>query len=383
MTARQLHSYPVYFGAPLARPFASILNSRQSRMPCGSDSWVINTIAAVKDVVARGFTVLTSIEMNTWELVIWAVNELGGKQIIVYPFYSGTEPKAFVDRITRDFELDLKRTGFLFFETDKPTSRPKLAWPDRDALILRESEFVYPISVRNNGNISALLRDYKSAKKVNRDYVVNYQKKRGIEVLIPNKEEVERRFSGEKWNYLTHWTRTFYGPWPGETSRDYYSAIVNSEGDYPRSGFESLINIIRNMKIAGSGWHIREGMAAVSFTSLSLPGATELMKYRSRWGRYTFEPYGIAIDKEAAEHCGIRPVIYGDSKLYDSLDDKDRPYFQSSGTRGDWKAEREYRFIGDLDLRSLPERSMRMIVPGQDECEKVSAITDIEAIVLS
>ena len=48
MNDRQNKNLPFYFGPPLERPFAAVLNSRQSKTPRGAERWIENTVAAVE-----------------------------------------------------------------------------------------------------------------------------------------------------------------------------------------------------------------------------------------------------------------------------------------------------------------------------------------------
>ena len=63
------------------------------------------------------------------------------------------------------------------------------------------------------------------------------------------------------------------------------------------------------------------------------------------------EPHGIGIERSAAIAAGIRPVVY------DSNADAAKSegwLHQSPGSITDWSNEREYRYLGDLSLKSIP-----------------------------
>ena len=64
---------------------AVILNSRQSKTPFGDDPWIVNSIEAVKHAAQKKHILITSTEMNTWELVCWACAKIMGYQIVVCP----------------------------------------------------------------------------------------------------------------------------------------------------------------------------------------------------------------------------------------------------------------------------------------------------------
>jgi hypothetical protein len=108
------------------------------------------------------------------------------------------------------------------------------------------------------------------------------------------------------------------------------------------------------------------------------------MKWRARFVRWNFEPYGIAIDIEYAKSIGIRPVIYGSSETYGSLAEDGRPFFQNKGEKaGDWKPEREWRLYGNLDLRRIPPGKMRVIVRRKSEIAQLQDLTSSEILALT
>lgn len=100
------------------------------------------------------------------------------------------------------------------------------------------------------------------------------------------------------------------------------------------------------------------------------------MYWRKRYVYFGFEPYGIAIRSDIAHATGMRPVIYGDSSLYASLPESDKPFFQNQGSgSADWRPEEEWRYLGDLDLNQLPDEGMRIIVYSNAEVEMIRKLT--------
>ena len=104
------------------------------------------------------------------------------------------------------------------------------------------------------------------------------------------------------------------------------------------------------------------------------------MRWRARYREMSFEPYGIGIEKKAAEKLGVRKVLYGNPEMYRYLDRDDQPYFQSIGSRGFWLPEREYRFLGDLDLELLDQKDIIVIVWKPDEVSLVKSIFDGQVV---
>ena len=72
---------------------------------------------------------------------------------------------------------------------------------------------------------------------------------------------------------------------------------------------------------------------------------------------------------------------YGDDRLWESLSDVDRPFFQRAETRHqatdhviDWRREQEWRHIGDVDLSKLPRDAALVFVPTDDEARQLAPL---------
>ncbi len=376
-------SLPVYYGPPLRRPFVSVLNSRQGKTPVGKDPWVKKTIDAVRALNEKGVTILSSTGMQTWGLLTWAVGHYGGRQIVVHPLFRDEDPEKWIEEIIDEYNLAPEKTGFAFYKTDCPLSRPKKAWPERDRTVVHLSDDIYPISVRRGGNLYEMIRKFKTKwARVKDDFAVDYHPRKIDKLCLPSKDELKRKFCDREWNYITHWTHTFAGPWPGENRADFYKAISISGDDYPRSSFESICRILRCGKIFGTTENFRNNIPSVSFTALSPFESIDLMRWNPRKGRYSMEPYGIAIDSEVASEYGVRPVVYGDEEIYSNLDDEGKLYFQADGKKANWRMEHEWRLAGDFDISALPKGSFFAIVPTEREALILAANSGCKAISL-
>lgn len=373
---------PDYFGPPLRRPFALILNSRQNKMPRGYEPWVKNTVAAAKAIADSGNTALTSLGMHPWNLTVWAITEASGTQIIVLPKYPRDNPETIVDNVLLDYKLDPEKTGFVFFPTDTPSTRPKAAWRERDKLILDMANILYPVAVRPGGNMASHLEESTVAgKSLIEDFRCDYDPAKPIHLPKFDRERLARQFNDKNWNYLTHWTRSFTEPWPDETSADYYRAVARSGDNYARSALASLVRIIGEKRIFAGDKHARRGVRFVSLTELPPSEAVELMKWQRRQMRYTFEPYGIAIEMNAARAFGVRKVIYGETRSYKHLPDAEKPYFQPIG-KSDWRRESEWRHLGDITIADFDRRDLRIILARDRDREKLPPSGGIKVISL-
>jgi len=317
-------------------------------MPVGNDLWVKGTVEAVKWAVGAGLPVIASIGMNTWELVLWAIGEYRGDGMVLCPPVSEGEREKWIGKVAEDFRLGSCNLAWVFISQRAKGRGKKSWWEERDRLAFELARFLVPVSVREAGRWDRLLSSFTGDRIVNRDFQVRYSERKESYKGYFRMEEIIRERG--RWEYFTHWTRRWYGPWPGEASADYYEAVVSSGDEYPRSAFRTLERIIVEGRIRASGRHIRGGVPAVSFTSLEPCEAIKLMRWRKRYVMPTFEPYGIAVKRGARASQGIFPVRYVQSK--DKVEDDEPTLIQGYG-KGEWRKEAEWRSVGDFDLSGL------------------------------
>lgn len=348
---------------------AVILNSRQTKTPAGNDPWIKSSFKAVEDAVSRGHTIITSLGMNTWEFLVWAVRHLGGSQIIIVPIDEKDDQHKIRDHTIDDFGLKRDQTAFMFFRGIKRGIRGKSAWSERDKLAVSLANQIYPVAVREHGNLERLLKENPAKfSKATMKYNIDYHPVVRSEKIAIDEDELSSEIRSYNWHHLIHFTRTTYMPWPGENSADYYKAVCNSEDRYPRSALSTLKRIVDVQKVWASYYHIRGGHKVVSFTEHTPHKAICLMTWRSRQVRWNFEPHGIAIDRDFAVREGIKPVIYGLPEKYDELSDKDKPFFQNPGEKGgDWKPEMEWRHLGHLNLSRIPPEKIILLVRNKSD----------------
>ncbi len=373
---------PDYYGPALERPFALILNSRQNKMPRGSEPWVRNTNCAAWSIAKSGATALTSLGMHPWNLAVWAISAAGGSQIIVLPKYPKDDYETIVDNTILDYGLNPKKTGFILFPTDTPSTRSKATWRERDKLIIEMANKLYPVSIRGGGNMTTHIETAKDkGKSIIDDFLCGHAPSKPVQIPKFDIKALSSKFSEDKWDYLTHWTRSFIEPWPDETSADYYSAVAKSGDDYARSALASLVRIVDEKRIFAGDKHARRGVRFVSLTELPPSEAVQLMKWQSRQMRYTFEPYGVAIKKDAARAFGVRKVIYGESRSYKHLPENDKPYFQPIG-KSDWRRESEWRHLGDITLRDFDREDLIFIVAKNEDKKCLPSIGGFRVVSL-
>jgi len=365
----------------LGEKSAVILNSSQSKTPCGNDSWVKATITAAKSLTGSGRVIVTSLGLNTWELAVFLVGLSGGNQIIVSPEIGDDDGGLIFDRTIKQFELVPRRTAMVFVKPDKDSKKNKAVWINRDKAAVKLSGLLVPVSIRSKGKLAKLIEEQYGHKQIETGYNVEYSKPLVSPPRYP-KEKIDFRVKG--WDFLTHWTRTRHGPWPGQSRYSYYAGLIASGNEYPNNALKTLLRIIDEKRIRGSSMRIRDGQRVIGFTESDPAKVLSGLRWLPKRTGWNFEPYGIAISKPAAIRLGIRPVFYGNSDDYAALPGENRPYFQSVGQKDvDWSKEKEWRHLGDIDLSKISPGDLKFLVWRKDEADYLGKIVKSEVLALS
>ncbi len=362
---------------------AVILNSRQSLYPCGGDPWLVASKNALDDILANNLALLTSVGTPAWEIVLHLASLKKIPLTIIVPRQSGENIDKTIMQYRSEFRLNHDNVQWIEIEMQRGSRGRAGFQSERDHQIMDMADVIYPVSVRPGGNLEKILSDQIGwGKAVNRICEVGWGtsgiKKPGN--INPN--ELVTNIDAFFENYIIHWTRAVHAPWPGENKHDYYSAIVQSDKEYPRSALHTLTRILCESLLRSSPRHMPAGVAAASFSSLPPSRAVSLMRWRARYREMSLEPYGLAIKQAAAERAGIKKAIYGNREMIVYLTKEEKPYFQSLGTIGDWEKEREYRYLGDLDLRRFSESEIKVIVKYPSEIGKAGTAFGGEIISL-
>ena len=362
----------------LDNKLAAVLNSSQSKTPCGNDSWIKGSTRAVKALIENGYTILTSIELVTWELLTFLVSEYGGSQVIVSPIGDKDSCKTIFEKTVTQFHLDEDKAAMVFVKSEADSRKPKSTWFKRDKAVIQLADLLAPVSIRPGGRLEKLLSETK--KSTSSEFRIHYAKPLANP---PGYDFSEAKFPEGIWDYIVHWTRTCHGPWPGESKYDFLNRLVNSGSEYPNNAFRSLKNMIKTEKIYASSKRIRKSIRCIGFSDLGPESMLKLMRWLPKRVSWNFEPYGLAIKKDAASDFEIRRVIYGDNEVYEKLSEENRPYFQSRGSEEvDWSEENEWRKLGDLTLDKIHRKDLALIVWSKAEASEISNITDIKVFSL-
>ncbi|UCD62911.1 MAG: hypothetical protein JSW34_09120 [Candidatus Zixiibacteriota bacterium] len=362
---------------------AAVLLSRQALRPCGRDEWVRKSAEAINWVKDRGLRLCSSCGMQTWDLLT-SLGSIGKvRQLIVVPAAGNKDFQQRIKGALEQFELAWERTEFLDLQLTTEMAKDRRIWPFRDRVVVGEADLLVPVSIRGGGSMETLIEQERlQGKQLIDDFRIAYRGRSAPLAyhikpgrLNPCLDEVGAGF-------LIHWTRTFNSAWPGERLIEYYRAVVSSDR-YPRTAFDSLLNIATEKTIRASSRHMPSGTPTVSFSGRKPCEMAALMKWRARYREMSFEPYGIGIEKRSALALGVRPVNYRQNRSK-APSEKGQPspawLTQSGGVKADWTREDEYRFKGDLDLSRLDVNKVALFCHKVEEARHLERVTGIRAL---
>ena len=283
--------------------------------------------------------------------------------------------------------------------------------PQADFLLGRIADTIYALSIKNKGNVEESLKHRLTQTDRQRTFVLHDDamtkpavrqqliSEGAIDWLLLNnvcekpseqsRNKSSRRFSlseFEKSDYLIHWTRARCGPWPDQSEHDHLDDLIFGQSGGQHGDVFSLCRILASQRIIGSSDLIRASTPTVCFSDVSLSEVRDRTVFRKHLQRWDFLPYGIAIKRESLiERFECRPVIYGDEKVWASLSEADQPLFQlnkSSDNKIDWQQEREWRVVGDVDLRQIDLRDAVVFAGNENDLSKLSQLSSFDLIVI-
>jgi hypothetical protein len=384
----QISPMEMWFGDKtlLTRHTASILNSRQSKYPTGSEEWIRATHDAAVSVANKDMTLLSGLGMKTWEFAIWATGQALGWIAILVPIPENSSIEVAhraCQKVVTDFELLMSHCCIIPYFESTGNSGKKL-WHTRDNWIIEHSDILFPVSIRDKGSLETAISSPAISKKVDPTFKIKYAPRKESFNSPPDPVVSRSLLQDIEWNYMTHWTRISAEPWPGETRYRFYSDLNKSGKKFPRSGFDTLKNILLEKLIRGSSRYIAMKTDMVSFTSLHPSDMIPLMKWRKRYVRPSFEPFGIAIKRSILEKMGAQKVIYGDPDDRKLLPLAKRLYFQPRTSKNAvWSNESEWRIKGDLDLNQIKNDDILLLVPSEETRKELQPLVQYQVVSLA
>ncbi len=173
--------------------------------------------------------------------------------------------------------------------------------------------------------------------------------------------------------WLIHCTRAPQGPWPGQSEQQFRDGLLLSRPQTVEpTPLTTLQRILTQQKLVGTSRTIAGQRAVVCFSALPLLEVIARRRFRPHLGRWDAEPYGLAIDLDAAQRLGGLPVIYSDAGANGTrLPPEERWRRQARGRTFDWTAEREWRLPGTADLRLLRQSEAVVFVDRDEEITRL------------
>ncbi|MEI7893692.1 MAG: hypothetical protein WCI05_11405 [Myxococcales bacterium] len=335
---------------------AVILVSTQSRCPAGSDPWVHAALAAVDAVVDQGYALVCSVGTTAWELVLWRALSRQAHVLVLWP--EGAVP-------TVDPHIWLQHE-FGHDSEVEPIAGPSAAGSRTRAFVARDeaafvnADRIFPVSIRPAGRLEE--RIGKSLERVDRSFEVPFEPESHTPAWTKRRPNVvdPGLFGAEP--TLVHLTRSCDGPWPGERRCDWFAELAaGGARGARRDGLSTLRRIVGEMRVRGSSVRIRGGARCVALTASTAEQVVALVRWRARFARYAFEPYGIAVPLAVAQDLGALPVTYDDGNHGET----DAVFRQARGPGGAWggawEGEHEWRIRGDLDLHRFEPSKVRVL----------------------
>lgn len=276
---------------------------------------------------------------------------------------------------------------------------------DRDRLVIALADRVDAVYVRRGGKVTSLLQQRAQlggelgsglvrvaidASGRERGAVMELLDAGAVGRYLPAEPDRTQRFTDDltatapavatvgaiDWSrYLVHCTRAAAGPWPGQSWNGYCDDMLLGDPSLgSRDCIDALCRIVRKERLVAGAITSNRSTPVVCFSAVPLPELIARRAYRSHLHRWDYEPYGIAITRDAAARLGIAPVVYGDRETRQQLPDEQKYRFQSSGTNLDWASEREWRSCSDVNLSVFGAGELCVFVPDDDAAMRVASV---------
>ena len=369
-----VNSYLFFVGRPPAgpSPWSAVLCSRQPRLISPRDPWLRRTSRLADEAAAPGRVVVSSYGNHAYNLTSCLARRRKALLVAVCPEpLPAMQPPTAQARFYQTYGRML--VGDDVCLVSPFVSRPARRSPNRrlarDALVAALADRIMAGPVRPGGNMAAIL---KKAEEQGR--LVNADEPEKDETTLVGQPDIEPLLPPATpaglgpGPWLFHLTRACPGPWPDQDLTDYYLSLIDGRENAGHSAFDTLIRILTQKRLLASSRLTRGPHKVVSLTGVHFEGLARLVRWRKGLGRWTIEPYGLALDREALQELGARPAVYGDDTVWAALPADQRFRFQVQGAPDlAWQTEQEWRLPGGLDLTRLGRERVAALVSTQAE----------------
>ncbi len=390
MDFQYAHNLAIIGGKPDAKGKRAML--ALSRLPHNipaNEPWLTAVRAAVDYAGNKGCTIVSSFGLTGWSYISWYAARQNYPLWLVLPPGRIFNLVENADNIRR--QLSAHNSGISFIQpvienTDGKKSRIPKAYQMqlRDRIAFHAAHIRFPIALRKGSFWIKLISDCAG---IDNRFAVEYPKRHKLVWSALKHSGVDPELQIDK-DLLIHWTRGTFGPWYGENISDYFEALTIADRGNPRDAYNTLKRIVETGILRGSGEIFKGNKPALSFSSRHPSKILQLIRFRSTLGHWNFEPYGVGFPKNILQQFGGRQVIYGQKEAYKNLPEDLKPFFQFAGRKtdnglknADWKAESEWRLIGDLDFNHF-RGQMVVFVPFKHEAEELRKTLNCRVIAL-
>ncbi len=180
------------------------------------------------------------------------------------------------------------------------------------------------------------------------------------------------------WSYLTHCTRGNCAALPQESMEGFVRRVWHDGNSNHPDPFLTLMNILQERCLRGSNWMTRTQTPMVSLSAAPIDELLTRRTFRAHLGRWDWEPYGIIFRHSCL--ADAHAVFYGSKHEFEKLPAEQQLFFQPSDGRQDWSDEREYRFVGNIDLAAIPTLDAVVFTQTEIEARQAAAISPFPVI---
>jgi len=368
----------------LRLPRRALLISRTCKAPTPSTPWVRTVCEASRISAAAGEVLIVGAERTPFDVALAVTRRIGGAALVVLD----AEP----DLTWHDaYEAVLPERRLLVWPNSgrRATDKQKQTeigqreanggLPTRDALMGELATCAWALQLRKGGNMETVARALEArCGKVDSSFALSpFRRERAPDkrIALPSVT-----LASPNWAYLTHYTRGPEGHWPGESRAAYAEWLAFGAPGERRDAYAALLRILAMRRVLGSGRLLPTGEPMVSFTARSPCALSELVRWRCGLQHWTFQPYGLAVKREALQALGARAVDYVGTAELKAWPPSERCFAQKhEPPKIDWSGEAEWRLRGDFCFQSLSDSVIRILVPTAAEAMRVLQDTGLVA----
>ncbi|MGB3977131.1 MAG: hypothetical protein WBM02_03235 [bacterium] len=344
----------------------TVIHSAKSRSTCTNAPWIRLTKRILSEHDPDKKILITSAGMLHYDIVLREWMHRGGfSRVILHKEFNDwpENVKGLYSWLVNNPQIEIIQalpSGLTGTSSDRDK---KKAYLSRDRLVLQSASIIEVGCVNPNGRMVGLLKAINPQFQTIRRWFLSKEERSSIECYKRSSFQPPDDM-GSFNEYIWHFTRARFTPWPDETMVDYLDNLLARGQVAPYSAETVLRRIIEEKRIRSSNYLVRGNHPVVCFSGASWKVAKTLFTWQNHLRRLRFEPFAIGIAKHRLSDLAIHPVIYGSEAEYSILDGEEQWKFQKYDRFSTkWIDEAEWRCKGDLNLSSIGEENLAILVP--------------------